>query len=259
MQGAAVGAVLAQLAPQTGDALDTIDTAATTAAGALAMLPGPIGLAGKAALALKAVLDIASHDVDTRNDAEAKRKLGTRATEERTAALIGTGKREMRQFGPADWRSVEVGSNANDHDRRVAAQSMMRELYEGGAGSTVAGRVSFDPTRARQILEQNNPGAQGGEIDRLLAAAAAARDLLNSDAVRSGDFVREIDPKNALPAPERGIDEQRWKDTFDPEMKAPVEPSYGKQVIEVILAPKPGFDFFTFVTNQISLRRKGSR
>jgi hypothetical protein len=72
LQGAGIGYALTSLSPH---GVSSLEAVTSTVAGALAALPGPVGMAAKAALGLKAAFDLASSSIDRKENQRAARTL----------------------------------------------------------------------------------------------------------------------------------------------------------------------------------------
>jgi TP901 family phage tail tape measure protein len=263
MQGAGVGlAVAATL----GQDMSTFSKGTLVAMHAMAGLPGPIGAVGLAASLLSDGLLAAAAAANESIDAEHKRiveqKYGDQTSRQNADILLGTKKWGWKRDakGVNQWALQDVESGATDAEKRRAAREEMREVFESGAGLNIGDRLGVDRTKIDEVIAKNHPEFTPHERARKKASMLAAASLLNAGDLTGENLTARQDFLHSMgigkgSQPAAPLFAAPSADTPFFEAHGNGQPSYAKQVIELVVKPAPGFDFLQFIRNQIGGRR----
>lgn len=178
MQGAAVGYALAQLGQgisKTEDQLDGLSTAGTTAAGALASMPGPLGLLGAAIVGMKLAADFFIAGIDKREGDRAKRTLDEFFLDRGKGLGIGNNGDELFKT------NGQILQGAHGETVRSNAQSILQEgLTQGFIKPGVGGGLEMDKM-AMNAFVQSQPGWDDERKNRATALFGRAFELQQID------------------------------------------------------------------------------
>jgi hypothetical protein len=271
MQGTAVGLLVATTL---GKDLSGLGQAAVVALHGLAGLPGPFGAVATAAALLADAILLLMNFLTARLEEEQKKivdqKYGDAESRANADILLGK-QRTTSEFNAetGQWeehRTNVAGGKVTDKDRRMAAQATMKEIFEGGAGTSLLGKVGYDASKIDAVIRKNHPDFTEDDVKREREKADAAVTVMNSvndlgeTANSRADFLASQGlgaPSSPLfTAPEGGMVPYNPTGGLNAPYAGSGEGPYGgPQQVEVILKPAPGFEFLQFITNQIGHRR----
>jgi TP901 family phage tail tape measure protein len=216
IQGAGIGYALSGLSPHQGDQITSrgFDTAASTVAGALAMLPGPIGLAAKAALGLKAAFDLASANLDRKEAAMLAQWESDPTARQNQDILLGKSKMVEGWYDPATGQPTAVGKGTygfhevtNAPGSSAAQLRAARETRTKYKESVIErkGMIAYDEEGLEASIKAQNPEAARDPkwVEREKRRIYASARVLNAEHRRQlregGDPLIDIDKANAEP------------------------------------------------------------
>lgn len=266
MQGAAVGFAMSEMGKtvsNTDDELDDLASVGSTAAGALASLPGPLGLLGKGLLAAKMATDIYIGGIDRHEAVRATRTLDDFFLERGRGLGIGHAGQEL--FAPRMLKGER-----GDEQRSNAKSILQEAMTQGFLKRTANGSIQMDHM-AMQSFVNSQPGWDDEKKQRASALFGRAFDLEQMDPQLQDFVTKGLWGSRAVFGGQPGLTPD-WQGGDWQEQLAPTPFVFGSQTesggpappveassreVRIRIIPTEGIS--AVVENDKKLRRRGGR